>query len=74
MASVKEQNAAYDVLHAEIIQLINDRAPSFFRGQILQAFESPEGKAKLVHMVKKGLEAAEKVREKENVGNDGTSH
>ncbi len=61
MPSVKEQNAAFDAantrLHAEL------NAHDFmFKGMVIAKFESPEGRAMLLNVVKVALEAAEKAR------------
>ncbi len=62
MPSNDEKNAAFDVLLAKIRKLITDKAPFMFRGQIIAALESQEGRRTLLEAVTEGLIAAEKVR------------
>lgn len=63
-ASVAEMNAAFDAVHADLVNLIENWVPRFFQGQARQKLESKEGKTALLKLVDDALEAAEKVRDR----------
>ena len=61
MATVEEQNAAFDAAHARLVQELN--AHDFmFHSMVVAKFESQEGRQMLLSVVKDALAAAERVR------------
>lgn len=68
MATVKELNAAFDAINAELHSLADSSAvPSIpfidVRAKIKTFLDSTEGRKKVLNLVKSGLHAAEKARE-----------
>jgi hypothetical protein len=61
MASVAEQNAAFDAFHAEALRDI-PMLPGFVQGTVYNKLESEDGRAMVLRWVNLILEAAEKVR------------
>jgi hypothetical protein len=61
-ASAAEQNAAFDAVHGDLLNLITNWVPMFFQSQARAKLESKEGRVALLKLVDDALEAAEKVR------------
>ncbi len=61
-ATAAEQNAAFDAVHGDLVNLISNWVPRFFQAQAQQKLESKEGRIALLKMVDDALAAAEKVR------------
>ena len=61
MATLKEQNAAFDAANKQLhIELANH--DFFMKSLVVAKFESPEGRQLLLNVVRTALEAAEKAR------------
>ena len=65
MASVGEVNAAFDIIKPKLRQMVSDKVPFIFRGQVLSVLESQEATRELAVIIRQGLEAAEKQRNAE---------
>ena len=61
MASIDEQNAAFDAANAALHEELA-KANFMFKGMVVAKFEAPEGRAMLLKVVKVALNAAEKAR------------
>ena len=66
MSTVKEQNAAFDVINAKLHSLLGE-IPSVpfidIKGKVKTFLDSAEGRRKILDLVQAGLAAAEKARE-----------
>lgn len=62
MASTKEVNAAFDVIHSKLVHLINEKLSWPVHDKALAFIESADGRKALVDGIREGLEAAEKAR------------
>jgi hypothetical protein len=65
MPSNDEINAAFDKVNARLHRLIEERVPYMFKGTVLGFLDSPNGRQHLVAGIREGLEAAERVRDRE---------
>jgi len=63
-ASVAARNAAFDAVKADLLELIEARAPGFVKGQLKQHLESQEGVHEVLHIIDDAFEAAEKAEAK----------
>lgn len=61
MSTIKEQNAAFDAAHSELVNQLNSH-DFMFHSMVVQKFESQEGREMLLKVVQVALAAAEKAR------------
>lgn len=59
MATVKQVNAAFDVIKPRLRKMVQDKVPWMFKAQVAGVLESPEATQELVSIIKEGIEAAE---------------
>jgi hypothetical protein len=61
-ASVDEKNAAYNVVHKDLQELVAQFAPAFFRNQMLAKLEEPNTIRQVLKVIDDAITAADKVR------------
>jgi len=63
-SSQAEKDAAYNVVHAKILVIIDQWVPYLFKGQAKAELESPRGHKAILETIDAALEAADAVRNK----------
>jgi len=62
-ASPEEVNAAFDAIHPDLVNIVNQFVPGFWRGQALAKLQEPQTIKIIVGLIDDALNAAEKVRD-----------
>jgi hypothetical protein len=59
LATIAQQNAAFDKVFPEIEILIEQYVPPFFQSAVIEKLHSPQGRALILKLIVDGLNAAE---------------
>ncbi len=61
-ATIEQQNAAFDKIYPELVQLIRQYIPFFVQGQVIGKLQSEQGRKLLIQLIHDAIEAAENVQ------------
>ncbi len=60
-ATPEQQNAAFDKVYPELLELIKQYIPALFQWQVITRLQSPDGRKLLIRLIHDAIEAAENV-------------